>query len=72
NDVMCSAHAPKAHIMPEGRIIRRSRTSRSAVSGTHRSPSVLKNTRRFCAVFDYYCKNNLHKTGIVWYNELKE
>ena len=37
--------------MPEGRIIRRSRTSRSAVSGTHRSPSVLKNTRRYGALF---------------------
>ena len=48
---MCSAHAPKAHIMPEGHIIRRSRTSRSAVSGTHRSPSVLKNTRRLTRFF---------------------
>jgi len=40
--------------MPEGRIIRRSRTSRSAVSGTHRSPSVLKNTRRLPGFFLFF------------------
>ena len=33
NDVMCSAHAPKAHITPEGRIIRRSRTNTSFAAG---------------------------------------
>ena len=42
---MCSANVPKAHITREAHITSEGRIT-FRVSGTHRSPSVLKNTRR--------------------------
>ncbi|MBR5769222.1 MAG: hypothetical protein IKX98_03835, partial [Clostridia bacterium] len=50
SDVMCSANVPKAHITREAHITSEGRIT-FRVSGTHRSPSVLKNTRRKSAVF---------------------
>ncbi|MBO4583949.1 MAG: hypothetical protein J5756_02655, partial [Clostridia bacterium] len=45
SDVMCSANVPKAHITREAHITSEGRIT-FRVSGTHRSPSVIKNTRR--------------------------